>query len=298
MLTADDYQVLFPVALQVFGLTEMTGSTYTQLFLETNLGKYFLVEALLLEISEVEAKKEAVIAEKEFAKLAKQDEEEDTIFDGISRCFKVYEFIKKVIDIAKGQGGFVFWPVSYLVGRVINKMKEHSHLKSHLLTQRALERAQEELSKKYHVPPSQLDPDEVARVARSLAVREKQRILQRRIGQLEKQDLNFLRKLKLWALKLWKKIYPEKVVLSLAESIERLIQIARQNPLLSSLVIVLALAATIFTIFKWNKIKRFFGFLARIVTSPVRILIRGVKWLLNKLMFWRHKESRHELTTY
>ena len=296
MLSSEDYQVLYPVALQVYELTETPSSIYTQLFLETELGKHFLVETLFLEISEAKAKEEARIAEKEFAELAKQDAEEDTIFDGISRCFKVYEFIKKVVDIAKGQGGYVFWPVSYLVGRVINKMKEQSHLKSHLLTQRALDKAQRELSRKYGVPPDKLDPDEVARVARSLAVREKQRILQQRIGQLEKQDLNFLRKVKLWALKAWEKLYPEKITLRLAESIEDLIRIAKRNPLLSALVVVLVVSAAIFTIFKWNKIKRFFGFLARIVTAPVRVLIKGVKWLINKLTFWRRKETQQKLT--
>jgi len=296
MLTSQDYQVLFPIALEVYQLTESSGSVYTQMFLESNLGRRFLVETLFLEISEAEAKQQAVEAEKEFAELAKEDEEGDTIFDGISRCFKVYEFVKKVIDIAKGQGGFVFWPISFLVGKVIAKMREQKQLKAHLITQRALDKAQEELAKKYHTSPENLDPDEVAKLARSLAIREKEKLLQQRIEQLESQDLGFLGKIKLWALKIWKKIYPEKITLKLAESIETLIAIAKRNPLLTGLVVVMVVAITIFTIFKWNKVKRFFGFLARIVTAPIRVLIKGVKWLFSKLMFWRRKEPKQEFS--
>lgn len=75
---------------------------------------------------------------------------------------------------------------------------------------------------------------------------------------------------------------------------------ASQNKLMAFGAIALAIGLFLFTVFKWNTIKRVFKLVLKILFSPLTLLIKGIKWLFGKAekTYEEDENSKEESFTF
>jgi len=271
-----DYKFLEQVLEMELDENGLLNESYTIPFLlESPVGKRFLIDFFLFQESEklLENQEEY---EKEFEEMAKVDMSgKDTFFDGVGRLFSITSKVQEIYDKIKNRSAIYAYPIMAFVSATMAVKSRRDEVKRADMIRTITDEVKND-SKFKNEPPDVIYNEVSRRIAdRMYGISNLQNEL--------KSTNNFFSKSYKWVILQFKKFKAGVFSEKLLDLVDQAKELAIKNPLLTFGVVALMLGIIIFTIFKWNTVKRIFKVLLRIVISPVSFFMKGLKWLWSKI---------------